>query len=76
MKELTVDRIEGQIIVVECEDSMFELPLSLFPDCQEGDILSISKQSADTKEKKSQEAQARLERLEKKSPPSSNIIDL
>ncbi len=49
----TIDRIEGNYVVVENEDGVFyELPLGLFKDVKEGEIYSLLLQEKETVERK------------------------
>ena len=74
----TVDRIEGDIMVVINQDTnqSFDVPHALAPTLNEGDIFTIQSEAA-TKETLS-EAEARLNRLKAKSPQptSDNPFDL
>ena len=75
----TVDRIEGDIMVVINQDTQqqIDVPHILAPSLSEGDVFTLMADSA-TKENQLDEAKARLERLKAKSvqPTSSNPFDL
>ena len=74
----TVDRIEGDIMVVINQDTnqSFDVPHALAPHLSEGDAFSIQSESA-TQERLS-EAESRLNRLKAKSPQPTpgNPFDL
>ena len=68
----TIDRIEGNIAIVECGDTTFEIPTAFLPEgSQEGDQFLIQRVSttADNTNK------ARLERL-KSRDSGDDIIEL
>ena len=57
---MVIDRIEGDIAVIEHDGHTFDLPVSLLPDgYREGSLLSLVLTTSDTK----QDAEARLARL-------------
>lgn len=37
----TVDRIEGNYVIVEFEGQFYEIPLQLLPNVQEGDMINV-----------------------------------
>jgi len=62
MSVFVIDRIEGDRAVVEIIGELIDLPLEAFPKgIKEGDAISFSMESVDSKY---QEAKARLKRLE------------
>jgi len=70
---LTVDRIEGDIAVVEGQDIVFDIPMSALPaTILEGDRIQIVIAKKDNDEA---EAKARLRRL-KAAGPKQDTIDL
>ena len=51
--KFTIDRIEKDIAIVECEDNTFkEIPICLLKDAHEGDIYKITKDENETKKRK------------------------
>ena len=75
----TVDRIEGDIMVVINQDTnqTIDVPHALAPTLNEGDVFTIHSDQV-SKEDKLSEAEARLNRLKAKSaqPTSGNPFDL
>ena len=71
----TIDRIEGNIAVIEVNGELYEVPIVLLPNPKEGDIIHLHKQDA-TENQALEEANARLERLKQRSEPPSDIFDL
>ena len=68
----TVDRIEGDTIVLEDGQRTFDLPLEMLPDVKEGEriqIVRLPSIEGDT-------AEDRLARLRERSPNSQDIVDL
>ncbi len=50
---ITIDRIEGDFIVIEAPDgNTYNLPKSLFPKCKEGDVFTIKKDDDKTRHQK------------------------
>ena len=72
-RRLVVDRIENDIVVLESDSVLFDVPRSAFPDVQEGDVLVWTKHEPNTTG-----AEARIERLKSRSPQpkGGDIIDL
>lgn len=69
---MKVDRIEGEIAVVEVEGRMIDLPLSALPaGLKEGDTLLVTIAPPDLAD-----AEARLKRLKARSPQGAGSIDL
>ena len=75
----TIDRIEGDIMVVVNQDTnqTIDVPHALAPTLTEGDVFTIQSDST-TKENMLSEAETRLHRLKAKSPQptSDNPFDL
>ena len=72
---LIIDRIEGDIAIIECGEHTFEVPVSALPEgAQEGSQLSFSLLSSPESDA-DQEANDRLERL-KARDSGDDIIDL
>jgi hypothetical protein len=70
---LIVDRIEGEIAIIECGNQRFELPIYALPsEIKEGDGLEIQISVTDQKQN---EAEERLNRLKSKDS-GDDIIDL
>lgn len=70
---VTVDRIEGEIAVLEVDGTRVDWPrASLPPDATEGRVYEVA---FDAIEQRDAEARARLDRLEAKGPPG-DLIDL
>ena len=68
----TIDRIEGNIAIVECGDETFELPKAILPDgSNEGDTFLLQRLSPIPDDTNT----ARLERL-KSQDSGDDIIDL
>ena len=78
-KTWIVDRIEGELAILECDGESFEISIKFLPDLSEGDQLLIQKQEADEAVSTLhtlQEAKARLERLKQRSEPPPDVFDL
>jgi|BioPla2DNA2_1021312.scaffolds.fasta_scaffold00495_44 hypothetical protein len=59
----TVDRIEGNYVIIENEDGVFyELPLALFKDVKEGNVYSLVLDDNET-EKRKVRVSAKLNKL-------------
>lgn len=72
---LVVDRIEGDVAVVEVAGRVVELPVAaLPPGTGEGAVLRLVP-DPDTEQARLDEAQARLERLKRRTPPKK-VLDL
>ena len=57
---MVIDRIEGEVAVIEHDGHTFDIPVSVLPDgYREGSLLSLVLTSSDS----TQDAEARLERL-------------
>lgn len=69
--KMIVDRIEGELIVVEMEESMYHLPKALCPNAKEGDTLEIT---VTEKQPQKEETHAIFERLRKNSRRSSEDV--
>ena len=51
--KFTIDRIEKDIAIIECEDNTFkEIPISLLQSAHEGDVYKITKDENETKKRK------------------------
>lgn len=51
--KVIIDRFEGDYAIVETENKeMVELPITLIPDAKEGDIINITIDSEETKNRK------------------------
>lgn len=73
---ITVDRIEGDIAVVEFGDTRVEIPVSaLPPGAGEGSVLRFELDEA-ARETHLDEAEARLERLRARTSQDDDVIDL
>ena len=75
-KTWIIDRIEGELAILECDGESFEISIKFLPDLSEGDQLLIQKQEADEAVSTLQEAEARLERLKQRSEPPPDVFDL
>ncbi len=65
---IVLDRIEGQIAVLEVDGATYELPASVLPaGATEGCVLELAL-DADATGSRESEAKARLERLKKRGP--------
>lgn len=72
--ELVVDRVEGDVAVLEVAGTQVDWPLAALPDgVVEGQRMSftISRVSSDTRQEA--EARARLDRLRAKGPPPGDV---
>lgn len=77
MKEWIIDRIEGDIAIVEYRGQYFDIPLCLLPDLKEGSTLQIQLIEKDPKQYTIlEEAEARLNRLKQRSEPPPDVFDL
>ena len=77
-KHIIIDRIEGDIAVVEHNGQHHDIPLSILPDdSQEGDVICVC-HSQGSKSEALDEASARLERLSQNSlePNDEGSFDL
>ena len=71
---LTVDRIEGDMVVIETPSGLYDLPLSCFNwNISEGDKIAVEK--VEHSENEMQNSMDRLKRLTAKGD-KSDIIDL
>ncbi len=69
---MTVDRIEGDMAVIEVEGRLIDFPLHALPSgVKEGDTLVMSILPPDPRD-----AEARLQRLKARSPQGAGTIDL
>lgn len=69
---IVVDRIEGDVAVLEVDGRMVDFPAAALPEgTREGDTLQLSRAPADTAA-----AEARLRRLKSRTPQGSGPIDL
>ena len=71
-KTYTVDRIEGDFIVLNDGQKTFDLPLALLPDAKEGERIQIVRLPPN----ELTTAEDRLERLRQRSSNAQDIIDL
>ena len=77
MKNWIVDRIEGEIAIIESDGEFFEINIRFLPEVIEGTQLQVQKIEHELGESaKLDEAQARLERLKKRSEPPPDVFDL
>ena len=79
-QQFVIDRIEESLLILVSSSDphiSFELPQSLFPTAQEGDVIRLSIDTAATDTART-EAEARLDRLKTASPQpkKGDIIDL
>lgn len=79
-QQFVADRIENEIIILisQADASVsIEIPSSLFPEINEGDILTLQRDDS-AAQKTLDDAQSRLDRLKSASPQPSkgDIIDL
>ena len=71
-KNIVIDRIEGNIAVVEHNGQHHDIPLSILPDgSKEGDVICVCRSQSTTSEALD-EASARLERLSQSSLESND----
>lgn len=74
MSRIVVDRVVGDVAVLEIAGQMVEIPSSLLPEnTREGEMLVFQRTSNSSV---LAESEARLERLKAASPQGPDIIDL
>jgi len=70
---IVVDRIEGDLAVLEADGQLLDFPFSALPEgTREGDILLISIDRDHTRSR-TERAEARLARLKKRTPQSKTF---
>ena len=70
---IAVDRIEGQIAILDVMGETLEIPVSLLPpDTNEGDVLTLNRVE-NGKDIQDRENKARLERLRARDPGDMEI---
>lgn len=70
---IAVDRIEGQMAILDVLGETFEIPVSLLPpNTNEGDVLTLTRVE-NGKDMQDRENKARLERLRSRDPGDMEI---